>query len=417
MKAENILTRRSRHLRMIWPTKTPGRIRPNTIFSEDNHMYQPYLIYCTRIHPFLLLPQGRSRMSPRRHITPDVLYLTIATYPQPQYNKLSSYAKKKMPAKDLYVSVDTYIWGDHYLRKWSHDIKIIFVCFSGPHMGWALFETSEEASGTTGFVRCLSSSASDEDMTLDTSPNAQFYQRCLYWQHPNLPWLNLFPRDKPPTKASQSQTGIFGVDSKLGDSLHSQWGESLRSVHQLLRVRQCPYFYLCGSNFTILFRAAGVAGISQAHALITPTTRGFRDSMKAEDIEFEMPLHKSGGDGGRDIELDDEEDEKGEKGKGAVEAEEDAREATSWLEDLGVETSQFPSLNPNKVKLEREKYKHIDHTASSMVYVEGMETLSLINFLLNSKSCVGTTGPLAGVPPTLLAPVAFQGATLNTLKL
>nr|XP_053631933.1 protein downstream neighbor of son homolog [Cherax quadricarinatus] len=45
-----------------------------------------------------------------------------------------------------------------------------------------------------------------------------------------------------------------------------------------------------------------------------------------------------------------------------------------------------------------------------------METQGLINFLLNSKSCVSATGPLAGVPPTLLSPVAFQGAALKTLK-
>ena len=59
---------------------------------------------------------------------------------------------------------------------------------------------------------------------------------------------------------------------------------SLRSLHQLLRVRQCPYFYMCGAVFTVLFRAAGVAGISQAHALITPTTRGLREAMKAEGV-------------------------------------------------------------------------------------------------------------------------------------
>jgi hypothetical protein len=35
---------------------------------------------------------------------------------------------------------------------------------------------------------------------------------------------------------------------------------------------------------------------------------------------------------------------------------------------------------------------------------------------MNCKSSTATTGPLAGVPPTLLAPVAFHGATLKSLK-
>lgn len=58
----------------------------------------------------------------------------------------------------------------------------------------------------------------------------------------------------------------------------------------------------------------------------------------------------------------------------------------------------------------------MDRTASSLVYVEGVETQGLLNFLLNSKSCTSTTGPLAGVPPTLLSPVAFQGGALVSLK-
>lgn len=45
-----------------------------------------------------------------------------------------------------------------------------------------------------------------------------------------------------------------------------------------------------------------------------------------------------------------------------------------------------------------------------------METHALYNFLINCKTTIAITGPLAGVPPTLLAPVAFNGATLNSLK-
>lgn len=45
-----------------------------------------------------------------------------------------------------------------------------------------------------------------------------------------------------------------------------------------------------------------------------------------------------------------------------------------------------------------------------------MEVQALYNLLLNCKSTVAATGLLAGIPPTLLAPVAFNGATLNALK-
>ena len=48
--------------------------------------------------------------------------------------------------------------------------------------------------------------------------------------------------------------------------------------------------------------------------------------------------------------------------------------------------------------------------------VEGVEAQALFNFLLNCKSCTATTGPLAGIPPTLLSPVAFHGSTLRPNK-
>lgn len=48
--------------------------------------------------------------------------------------------------------------------------------------------------------------------------------------------------------------------------------------------------------------------------------------------------------------------------------------------------------------------------------IEGLEVQALYNFLINCKSAIAQTGQLAGIPPTLLAPVAFHGATLNALK-
>jgi hypothetical protein len=69
-----------------------------------------------------------------------------------------------------------------------------------------------------------------------------------------------------------------------------------------------------------------------------------------------------------------------------------------------------------KVKRDQDKEKEVDRTPESLIYVEGVEAQALFNFLMNCKSSIATTGPLAGVPPTLLAPVAFHGATLKPLK-
>lgn len=57
-----------------------------------------------------------------------------------------------------------------------------------------------------------------------------------------------------------------------------------------------------------------------------------------------------------------------------------------------------------------------DFSDHSIALIEGVECQAFFNFLLNSKSTITKTGRLAGVPPTLLAPVAFPGATLRSVQ-
>ena len=52
--------------------------------------------------------------------------------------------------------------------------------------------------------------------------------------------------------------------------------------HQL-RSAQCPYFYMCTHQFTVLFRAPRVATETMS-ALISPTTRGFREALQNEGV-------------------------------------------------------------------------------------------------------------------------------------
>lgn len=58
----------------------------------------------------------------------------------------------------------------------------------------------------------------------------------------------------------------------------------------------------------------------------------------------------------------------------------------------------------------------MDNSEESLVLIEGMEVHAFYNFLMNYKGVISITGRFAGIPPTILAPVAFYGATLNSLK-
>lgn len=72
-------------------------------------------------------------------------------------------------------------------------------------------------------------------------------------------------------------------------------------------------------------------------------------------------------------------------------------------------------LNSNSSR-QRECFRAIDNRPHSLVHVEGSNVQALFNFLLNWRSCVASSGPQTGLPPTILSPVGFRGATLKSLK-
>ena len=57
-------------------------------------------------------------------------------------------------------------------------------------------------------------------------------------------------------------------------------------------------------------------------------------------------------------------------------------------------------------------FQNIDGRPESLALVEGVECQSLLNYLLNAKLVAGKDQ----LPPTLLAPVAYHGATLRSLR-
>ena len=279
---------------------------------------------------------------------------------------------------------------------WSLKTRLRLVSATG--LGWTQhLSTVEEASGVTGGVRCLSLASGDH--CLDTSANAQFHSVCLYWQHPALP-VPLYPRYSLSsyTRPASATSPALSLSADMQRALHSDWMTSLQSVYQLVKARQCPYFYLLAPNFTVLFRAAGVSGGQQMTALVSPTSTGVRAALKREEIEFTLPLFRS-----RDA--------------GEEESEGPECDTTNeFLESLGIEADSLPGLSnhapKNRLAAGAGSGQNIDGKPESLALVEGVECQSLLNYLLNAKLCVGRDQ----LPPTLLAPVAYHGATLRTLK-
>ncbi|TRY92772.1 hypothetical protein DNTS_024847, partial [Danionella cerebrum] len=312
---------------------------------------------------------------------------------------------------------------------WSMKTRLLF---TSPHsFSWTEhMKAHEEAQGLSAHCRGQFGSLPQniQDPRSCTELRCGFQQALQYWQHPSFSWLSLFPR----IGAERSFSGRclpWAQDATLQQSLMSDWSVSLTSLYSLLKARLCPFFYLCSYQFTVLFKAKGL-GAEGLTALLSPSTRGLREAMKAEGIEFSLPLveqkrksrRQSSSlderDQAHDEELtsgtafsDNNEDEEGEE-----EEEDDDECGFSWLKEMGVQ-DQIKKPDVISIKLRQEQSEvRLDRRPESVLLVHGSHTFTLINFLINCKSLVAVSGLQAGLPPTLLAPTPFRGATLHSLK-
>ncbi|KAI2799814.1 hypothetical protein RDWZM_004930 [Blomia tropicalis] len=333
---------------------------------------------------------------------------------------------------------------------WSLKTKIRII-INRPIPFHGNFKPIDESNGLCQFVQGDRSSNDIDSGTENFS--AQLHRHCLIWQHPSLPWIKreLFPRVSDLKSASQASKSTFNISpaSPLADSLYSDFCVSLYSLFKLVKSKHCPYFYLCSNNFTVLFRASGVAGSNDAHALISPTTYGFRKLLKDEEITYSMPFHQDGATNAQSNSLLSSDTSASSASTGTFESSEldneecidiidddtissNPEENDEWLESLGLSQKDFPSLD--SVPLRRRRMMQTngrskrnsseidDHTAEgkmkSLIRIDGiMNCHSLVNMFINQrKICISTSGVLSGVPPTLLSPVAFHGATLVPLS-
>lgn len=74
------------------------------------------------------------------------------------------------------------------------------------------------------FVRCADLNSSETG--LDISPAARFHQNTMYWQHPHLPWLTMFPR------MSKANIGC-SIGEAERTALARDWSDSFRALFQV----------------------------------------------------------------------------------------------------------------------------------------------------------------------------------------
>jgi hypothetical protein len=217
----------------------------------------------------------------------------------------------------------------------------------------------------------------------------------------------------------------------------------------------------------VLFKAESLnKNADEMCAILTPSTKGLRQSLK--DINFTMPLApqsqllkkseslndfknsentsytpdtntesiqnnvnftNTSGNGGDSLGTEDD-DEKSQQQQPIASIEDkddedddenddddDCEEPDEWLEQIGLNSAvnfKASVLQRNTKNQQKDSLYNFDNRPrSTLVFDQSSDVQALFNFLLNSKSCVNSSGPLSGVPPTLLAPISFVGATLQ----
>jgi len=259
----------------------------------------------------------------------------------------------------------------------------------------------------------------DESQALDyicsSSPNidnSKALFRCLtsYWTYPHLPWLKLFPR----SQQNLSSNGT-SLDESSQQSVQDEWKIAFQSLFQSFRTKYSPYFYLCTHTFNVLFREDIQ---HQFIVIISPTTTGFRSTLENEGIEFSMA---DGGDlilNNSMTKPNEKDENQEEENPDEDEEEEEEETCEQWLEGIGLSshsttTSNCSNLTKKKVNMSEEK------TRSTTILIREISSInSLFNFLLNKSQrvCIPLTGPLTGIPPTLISPRPFLYSTLKYLN-
>uniref|UniRef100_A0A663N9K9 Downstream neighbor of SON n=1 Tax=Athene cunicularia TaxID=194338 RepID=A0A663N9K9_ATHCN len=279
-------------------------------------------------------------------------------------------------------------------------------------------KAQEEAQGFAQHCRATETNLpqSIQEPKLSTELRCAFQQSLVYWLHPSLPWLQLFPRIGADRKIV-GKASPWSQDEALQQALMSDWSVSFTSLYNLLKAQLCPYFYVCTYQFTVLFRAASLAGSDVITAVVSPTTRGLREAMRSEGIQFSLPLvEESRTRKQKNSEVNLETEVAKSLEVEPAPSDDDDDESFSWLEEMGVK-DKVKKPDAISIKLRKEKHEvQMDHKPESLVLVKGTNTFTLLNFLINCKSLVAVAGPQAGLPPTLLSPVAFRGGTMQTLK-
>ena len=87
-----------------------------------------------------------------------------------------------------------------------------------------------------------------------------------------------------------------------------------------------------------------------------------------------------------------------------------------FFDSIGLSKKEhFPQMEQQERISLRTKLHSLDNRPESMVKIKNCN--GLFNFLLNASFLCASSGTMTGIPPTLISPSTFEGASLSKCKI
>ncbi|MCL7039476.1 hypothetical protein MKW94_013217 [Papaver nudicaule] len=227
--------------------------------------------------------------------------------------------------------------------------------------------------GITQFMPQIGSGSQSHCNTLESTTTAEvLFSKALH------SWV--FPQSSlPPSVISAMNLTSSRGELDFLSKRQMAWQDSFRSLYYMLRKSMCNIFYVCTSQFVVMFTAGYIQGKTErsCNAFMSRSTTGLRSLLREHDISFSMPLCLS-----------------------------DVEQAT--MEDL-VELSEIGKHNVGQTR-HLNFMSDVDNNSQSLLAFSEKDVHGLYEFLLNYRSFLIS---LNGVDvPVLYSPVSFQSSSL-----
>lgn len=192
----------------------------------------------------------------------------------------------------------------------------------------------------------------------------------------------VYPQSTLPSSLVSVLNSSAAVEAEFLSRRQQAWEDSFQSLYYMLRNNICRVFYVCTSQFVVMFTSGDASGGNKhmCNAYISQSTRGLRSILSENGVCFSMPLCRS-------------------------------KVEQVNAEDL-VELSEIEKYNLGQTRRVR-SFSDVDRSSQSLLFFsENKDVHGLYDILLNYRSFLTS---LAGMDvPMLLSPVLFQNAALSS---